>query len=114
MPRFEIEEDSLDSENLDSLTDSPTSSPSDSPTSPYVGSKNAAEQSSELRLRNKGAHKRQILTSLSDREKGLRWMRLKHSQDASKIPGTAVLKFPDLFRYNDHGGRLTCMRRSNR
>eukprot|EP00173_Palmaria_palmata_P002781 Plantae.Rhodophyta-Palmaria_palmata.ctg28833.p1 GENE.Plantae.Rhodophyta-Palmaria_palmata.ctg28833~~Plantae.Rhodophyta-Palmaria_palmata.ctg28833.p1 ORF type:complete len:126 (+),score=17.21 Plantae.Rhodophyta-Palmaria_palmata.ctg28833:246-623(+) len=54
------------------------------------------------------SRKRQVVTSVSDREKLKRWMRTQVSLGSSKIAGKALLQFPKIFRRIDHVGRQLC------
>lgn len=60
------------------------------------------------------ARKRQIVASVSDREKVKRWMRVQLSVGSTKIAGKALLEFTDVFRFVDHVGRLSCMKKAQR
>lgn len=71
----------------------------------------AGEDSSEAgsKALPKNTYKPQMVSSLSDREKVKRWMRLQLSDGARMGVGVALLEFPFL-SFVEHVDRLSCMK----
>lgn len=62
----------------------------------------------------KRSRKPQVVTAVGQREKVKAWMMQQEDMGTSKIPSKALLQFPDIFRFADHLGRQSCLKKAQR
>lgn len=67
-----------------------------------------------LRGVKKNGRSRQVVTAISDRGRIKRWTREQYLLQVTKVASKALLGFPTLFRFVDHKGRETCLKRAQR